>query len=155
MAFLETKDYESSIKSTDNFLAVTPESAAKARGLLTKGRALLGMGKLDEAEKIVQDGLQFAKDGKPQALLLILEGDILSAVGQKLAKENQAEAAKEKFGAAAAKFMIPAQFFDDDEVTPEALDKASQALEAAGQAAKADEFRQSLKGKYPKYQASK
>jgi TolA-binding protein len=155
MAFLEVKEYDSSIKATENFLAVTPESAAKARGLLTKGRALLGMGKFDDAEKVVQEGLKFAKDGKPQALLLILEGDILVAVGESLAKENQADAAKAKFAAAAGKFMVPAQFFDDEEVTPEALDKAAKALDAAGQGAKAEEFRQTLKEKYPKYQAAK
>lgn len=151
MAFLEIKKYDGSIQATENFLAVTPESAAKARGLLTKGRALLGQGKLSDAEKVVAEGLKFAKDGKPQALLLTLEGDILMANGEKLAKENEAAAAKEKFAAAAGKFMIPAQFFDDEEVTPEALDKAAQALEAAGQGAKAEEFRKMLKDKYPKY----
>ncbi|MDZ4286831.1 MAG: tetratricopeptide repeat protein [Prosthecobacter sp.] len=153
MAFLETKDYESSINAANHFLAVTPESAAKARGLLTKGRALLGLGKFDEAESVVQEGLQFAKDGKPQALLLILEGDIIYAVGEKYAAENKAAAAKQRYAAAASKYMIPAQFFIDDEVTPEALAKAAKALDGAGQTAKAEEFRKTLKEKYPKYQA--
>jgi hypothetical protein len=48
--------------------------------------------------------------------------------------------------------MIPAQFFDDDEVTPEALDKSAQSLEKSGQADKAAEFRKLLKDKYPSYQ---
>jgi tetratricopeptide (TPR) repeat protein len=154
MAFLETKDYESSINATNHFLAVTPESAARARGLLTKGRALLGLGRFDDAENVVKDGLQFAKDGKPQALLLILEGDIMYALGEKLTAENQTAAAKQKFMAAAGKYMVPAQFFVDDEVTPEALDKAAKALEATGQTAKAEEFRRNLKDKYPRYQGS-
>jgi TolA-binding protein len=153
MAFLETKDYESSIKATNNFLAVTPESATKARGLLTKGRALLGLGRFGDAENVVQEGLEFAKSGKPQALLLILEGDILYAQGEKLATEDP-KAAKQKFSTAAGKYMVPAQFFIDEEVTPEALHKAAKALEATGQTAKAEEFRNTLKEKYPKYQGS-
>jgi len=153
MAFLETKDYESAIKRTDHFLAVTPESAAKARGLLTKGRALLGLGKFDDAEKVVQEGLAFAKDGKPQALLLILQGDILMAVAEKLTAEIQLDEAKKKYAEAAGRFMIPGQFVDDEEVTPEALEKAANALEKAGQPQKAADFRKLLKDKYPKYQA--
>jgi TolA-binding protein len=154
MALLETKEFEKSIAATNHFLAVTPESAPKARGLLTKGRALLGLGRFDDAENVVREGLEFAKDGKPQALLLILEGDILFAMGEKLAAENKTAAAKQKFTAAAGKYLVPAQFFIDAEVTPEALDKAARALDATGQQAKADEFRRSLKEKYPKYQGS-
>lgn len=151
MAFLETRDFESSVKSTDHFLKVTPDGAPKARGLLTKGRALLGMGRFDEAEAVVQEGLAFAKDGKPQALLLILQGDILMALADKLSADGQGAAAGEKYTAASGKYLIPAQFFDDDEVTPEALDKAAVALEKGGQAAKAGEFRKLLKDKYPAY----
>jgi tetratricopeptide (TPR) repeat protein len=151
MAFLETKDYESSIKATDHFLKVTPDGAPKARGLLTKGRALLGLGKFDEAEAVVQEGLAFAKDGKPQALLLILQGDILMALGDKLSASGQGGGAAAKYAAAAGKYMIPAQFFDDDEITPESLDKAAAALEKSGQAAKAGEFRKLLKERYPSF----
>ncbi|SKB02285.1 Tetratricopeptide repeat-containing protein [Prosthecobacter debontii] len=153
MAFLETKDYEASIKAIDHFLKVTPESAVKARGLMTKGRALLGLGKIQEAEKVAQEGLGFAKDGKPQALLLILEGDIAMAAGNELEKAGDASGALEKYKAAAGKFMYPAQFFDDGEVTPEAMDKAAKALEKAGQAEKAGDFRKSLKDRYPSYKA--
>jgi tetratricopeptide (TPR) repeat protein len=151
LAFLETKDYESCVKATDHYLKATPESAARARGLVTKGRALLGLNQFEAADAVVQEGLGFAKDGKPQALLLILQGDVLSAIGNKLAAEGQADAAKAKHGEAAAKFMIPSQFFDDEEVTPEALDKASQALQKAGQSDKAAEFQKLLKQKYPSY----
>lgn len=151
MAFLETKDYESSIKATDYFLNVTPDGAPKARGLLTKGRALLGLNRHDNSEAVVQQGLAFAKDGKPQALLLILEGDILMSLGDKLSKEGQSGPALENYTAAAGKFMIPAQFFDDEEVTPEALAKASQALQKSGQADKAADFVKTLQQKYPTY----
>ncbi len=148
-AFLQTGDYESSIKATEHFLKNTPEGAAKARALHTKSSALLGLGKFDEAEAVVQEGLSFAKDGKPQAMLLILQGDILAALGDKLAAEGQQAAAHDKFGAAAGKYMIPAQFFDDEQITPEALEKAAKALEKSGQTEKAADFRRLLKEKYP------
>jgi TolA-binding protein len=151
-AFLETKDYESSIKATDHYLKTVPESAARAHGLRTKGLALLGLNQFEAADAVVQEGLGFAKDGKPQAMLLILQGDILSAQGDKLAAEGQAAPAQAKQAEAAAKFLIPSQFFDDDEVTPEALDKAAKALIKAGQPEKAAEFEKALKQKYPSYQ---
>jgi TolA-binding protein len=151
MAFLETKNYEASIKAIDHFLAVTPDSAVRARGLMTKGRALLGLDKIPEAEKVAQEGLSFAKDGKPQALLLILEGDAALAAGKKLEAGGDSEAALEKYKAAAGKFMFPAQFFDDNELTPEAMDKAAQALDKAGQSEKAGDFRKLLKERYPAY----
>ncbi len=152
MALLETKSFEESLKASNHFLAVTPESAAKARGLLTKGRALLGMQKYAEADKVVQEGLQFVKDGKPQALLLILEGDIFYANGLQLQKDGQEAAAQTKFQAAAAKYVVPSQFFDDNEVTPEALVKAAIALDASGDKAKAEQMRSQLKQEYPGYQ---
>jgi tetratricopeptide (TPR) repeat protein len=151
MAFLETKEYESCVKATDHFLKVTPESAARARGLMTKGRGLLGQNKFDEADVVVQEGLGFAKDGKPQAMLLLLQGEVLMAQGDKMASENKAAEAQTKYSEAAGKFMIPAQFFDDEEITPQALSHAAKALQKAGQTDKADEFLKQLKSKYPNY----
>lgn len=153
MARLETRDYEGAITATDHYLAVTPDSANKARALVTKGRSLLGLARLDDAQKIVQEGLSFAKDGRPQAMLLILEADIALAAGDKYAAGGQTAEAKNKYSAAASKLMIPAQFLVDDELTPEALYKLALALEKAGQAAKAADFRKTLQEKYPKWQA--
>jgi tetratricopeptide (TPR) repeat protein len=86
----------------------------------------------DEADKVAQEALQVVKDGKLQAELLILEGDIYAAQGDKLAAEGQQAAAVEKWKAAAAKYAVPSQFFDDPDVTPDALYKAAKALEKAG-----------------------
>ncbi len=71
------------------------------------------------------------------------------AAGDKLAQAGQSAAAQEKYNAAAGKFMIPAQFFEDAEVTPEALAKSAVALDKAGQSDKAAEFRRQLQQKYP------
>ncbi len=148
-ALLQTKDYQSSLKATEHFLKNTPEGAAKARAIHTKSSALLGLSQFDEAEAVVQEGLSFAKDGKPQAMLLILQGDILAAQGEKLLTEGQQAAAHDKFAAAAGKYMIPAQFFDDEQITPEALEKAAKALDKSGQSEKAADFRRLIQEKYP------
>ncbi len=152
MALLETGDFEKSIAASDHYLAVTPDSAVKARALVTKGRALLALGRLEDAQKIAQDGLAFAKDGKPQAMLLILEADIAMSAGDKYAADGADAEARNKYSAAASKLMIPAQFLVDEELTPEALDKAARALDKAGQPEKAAEFRKLLQEQYPKWQ---
>jgi TolA-binding protein len=68
-----------------------------------------------------------------------------------MASENKAAEAQTKYAEAAGKFMIPAQFFDDEEITPQALSNAAKALQKAGQPDKADEFLKQLKSKYPNY----
>ncbi len=125
MAQLQNAQFDASIQATDNFLKSNPDAASSARAQLTKGRALLGKGSFDEADKVAQEALQVVKDGKLQAELLILEGDIFSAQGDRLAAEGQQAAALEKWKAAAAKYAVPSQFFDDPDVTPDALYKAA------------------------------
>ncbi|WP_395746443.1 tetratricopeptide repeat protein [Prosthecobacter sp.] len=152
MAQLQNQSYDASIQATDNFLKSEPDTAARSRALLTKGRAQLGKGLFDEADKVAQDALQVVKDGKLQAELLTLEGDIYAAQGDKLAAEGQKEAAIAKWKDAAAKYAVPSQFFDDPDVTPNALYRAAQVLEKAGDSAKAKQMLQQLQQRYPKYQ---
>ncbi|MFC5456194.1 tetratricopeptide repeat protein [Prosthecobacter fluviatilis] len=152
MAQLQNQQYDASIQATDNFLKSEPDTATRSRALLTKGRAQLGKGLFDEADKVAQDALQVVKDGRLQAELLILEGDIYAAQGDKLAAEGQKEAAMVKWKDAAAKYAVPSQFFDDPDVTPNALHKAAQVLEKAGDSAKAKQMLQQLQQRYPKYQ---
>lgn len=152
MAQLQNQQFDASIQATENFLKSNPDPAASARAQLTKGRALLGKGQFDEADKVAQDALQVVKDGKLQAELLILEGDIFSSQGDKLATEGQQAAAVEKWKAGAAKYAVPSQFFEDPDVTPDALFKAAKALEKAGDAAQAKQMLQQLQQRYPKYQ---
>ena len=152
MAQLNNQQYDASIQATDNFLKSEPDSATRSRALLTKGRAQLGKGLFDDADKVAQDALQVVKDGKLQAELLILEGDIYAAQGDKLAAEGQKDAAISKWKDGAAKYAVPSQFFDDPDVTPNALYKAAKVLEKAGDSAKAKQMMQQLQQRYPKYQ---
>ncbi len=151
MAQLKNTNHDQSIQAIDNYLKTNPEPSSKARALLTKGRAQLGKSAFDDADKTAQDALSFVKDGKLQAELLILEGDIFSANGDELAKNSEVDAARVKWKAAAGKYAVPSQVFEDDEVTPEALHKGALALDKIGDAAQAQKLRQQLKQRYPKW----
>lgn len=152
MAQLQNGQFDASLQATDNFLKSNPDPATGARAQLTKGRALLGKAEFDAADKVAQEALQIVKDGKLQAELLILEGDVFAAQGDKLATAGDRPGAVERWKAAAAKYAVPSQFYDDPEVTPDALYKAAQALKKAGDEAQANQMLQQLKQRYPKYQ---
>lgn len=150
-AWLELKRYDQAVMAIDKFLENPPDVAAMARGLLTKSRALLGLNRFAEADRIAQEGLQIVKDGKLQAQLLIHEGDIYFAEGEELYRDGNQAAAIEKWRAAAGRYVVPSQMFVDPQITPEALSKAARALEKSGQQDKAEELRRQLKEKYPEY----
>lgn len=151
MARLENGDYDNAIIAIDHFLSQTPDSAAKARALLTKGAAYLGKGEFDTANAAAEEGLEFVKSGKPQALLLILQGDISVARGNQLEKAGDTAAARAEWQAAAGKYAVPSQFLDDPEITPEALEKSAKVLDKLGETEKAEKAREQMK-RYPDYQ---
>ena len=72
--------------------------------------------------------------------------------GDDLAKQTQIDAARAKWQAAAGKYAVPSQVFEDDQVTPEALHKAALTFDKLGDAAQAQKIRQQLKQRYPKWQ---
>lgn len=150
MARLANEDYDNAIVAIDHFLSQTPDSSAKARALLTKGGALLGKGEFDQANEVAEEGLEFVKSGKPQALLLILQGDISVARGNKLDEEGDTAGARAEWQAAAGKYAVPSQFLDDPEITPQALDKSARVLEKLGESDKAQEARKQME-RYPDY----
>jgi TolA-binding protein len=153
MAQLANGKFDASIQATENFLKTTPDASATARAQLTKGKALLGKGDFTQADQTAQQALQVVKDGKLQAELLILEGDIFSAEGDKLVAKGQKDAAIEKWKTAAAKYVVPSQFYEDPDVTPDALYKAAKALEKAGDTKQSEQLIQQLQQRYPNYQS--
>ena len=153
MAQLSAGAYEQSVAAADNYLKSNPDPASKARAQLTKGRALLGKGTFAEANTAAEEALSFVKDGKLQAELLILQGDILNAEGDELAKQQQPDAARAKWQAASGKYAVPSQVFEDAQVTPEALEKAAQTLTKLGDTAQAGKLRQQIKQRYPGWKA--
>jgi tetratricopeptide (TPR) repeat protein len=153
MAHLETKSWDASVTAMDKYLGLTQDSPAKAKGYLTKSRALAGLGKFPEALQAAEEGLKIVKDGKIQAQLLIQEGDVLSAEAEGFEKAGQMDVALQKWTEAAGKYVVPSQMFVDPEITPEALHKAAIALEKAGQKDKARMLRSQLQERYPNYNA--
>lgn len=152
MSHLPAGNYDQSIAAADTYLKSNPDPSSKARALITKGRAQLGKGTYNEADTTAQEALAFVKDGKLQAELLILEGDIYNSHGDDLAKKTQIDAARAKWQAAAGKYAVPSQVFEDDQVTPEALHKAALTFDKLGDTAQAQKARQQLKNRYPKWQ---
>lgn len=150
-AWLELKKYQEAGDATDKLLQNPPDVGTKARGLLTKSRALLGMGRFAEADQAAKDGLTIVKDGKLQAQFLIQEGDIYYEEGEKLSKGGDQSGAMLKWKDAAGKYVVPSQIFVDPQITPEALFKAARALDRAGETAKAEELLKQLKARYPDY----
>lgn len=151
-ARLEIKSYEDALIAIDHFLKASADSLPKARGFETKARALTGLERYDEAIAAADAGLQIVKDGVVQGQLLIAQGDALLAAGDKLEKEGNLTAAKEKWQAAAGKYVVPSQVIDSPLVTPLALEKAIKALDRLGDKAKADQLRNQLNSRYPDHQ---
>ena len=145
------KSYEDALKAIDNFLKGSPESLAKARGFETKARTLIGLGRFDDAIAVADEGLRMVKDGDQQAMLLIVQGDALLGAGDKFETDGDINLAREKWNAAAGKYIVPSQVVDKAAITPVALTKAVKALERVGDKDKAEQLRQQLKSKYPDY----
>lgn len=150
-AWLELKKYEEARIASEKLIANPPDLGVKARALLTKCRALLGLGSYDDADKTAQEGLQIMKAGKPQAQFLILEGDIFFEQAENLAKTGDQASAVKKWNDAAGKYVVPSQMIVDPEITPEALFKAARALDRAGETVRAEELLKQLKAHYPNY----
>ncbi|MEI6535132.1 MAG: tetratricopeptide repeat protein [Verrucomicrobiaceae bacterium] len=151
LAELENGNHENSIRAFDNYLAKTPEGAGRARALLGKGRALLALGKFDEASQCAADSLLVVKEGKIHALLQLLQGDIALAHGDALAAANEKDSAITEWKKSAGNYVVVSQIFVDPQITPEALDKSARVLDKLGEKDKADNLRKQLAGKYPNY----
>jgi len=151
-AQLEIKSYEDALQAIDHFLKASADSLPKARGFETKARALIGLERFDDAVAAADEGLRIVKDGVVQGQLLIAQGDALLAAGDKLEKDGDLSSAKEKWQAAAGKYVVPSQVIDSPLVTPIALEKAVKALERIGDSTKAGQLRNQLATKYPDYQ---
>lgn len=153
MAELENGRFKESIVALDNYLAQTPSGGGRAKALHGKGRALLGMGKFEEAEKCATEGINMGQQGRLRAQLQILEGDIADAHGDALAKLGDPDSAKKEWQKSAGSYVVISQIFVDPEITPEALTKASLVLEKLGDQTKADALRKQLASKYPSYKS--
>jgi tetratricopeptide (TPR) repeat protein len=105
--------------------------------LLAQGRAQLGAGNIDAAKALGN-----------QALLQEPEGPN-SAAARTLLAETAFTA--QSYAEAARMFATLALLFDDPKITPQAMSRAADAFDRAGDAASAAGWRQKLQAKYPQF----
>jgi TolA-binding protein len=133
----EIQRYEEAIGSYSTYLKSTKLPVPRANGLLLLAAAQRGLGRLDDAQKSVDEALQLQPEGEISGKARIEAGMIL------LAREKPEDAAKI--------FESVAVILDDPEITPRALELAVKAWRAAGKNDEADKTLNKLKSRYPEY----
>jgi TolA-binding protein len=106
--------------------------------LLALGRAQLGAQNFDAARALANQALLQEPEGPNSAAARMLLGETA------FASHDYPEAAR--------MFATLAVLFDDPQITPQAIARAADSFEKAGDARSAADWRQKLKDKYPQYQ---
>lgn len=152
MSQVENGDFKEAAASLGHFLDVTTQpSPERGKALLYRARAELGQGEHGAALATADEALGFIKTGRLHAELLILEGDVHFDRARKMESNGQTNLAIDEYRKAAAKYIVPGQFFVDPKITPEAIWKTILALEKAGDVDRARLLRKELESKYPDY----
>ena len=129
--------FEEAVEAYDHTLAQVSNPAERARILLEKGQALLYSGRLDGAASATNEGLDLQRQGRINAQLYILSGDV--------------EMARGKYSEALAAYIVPSQMFVDPKISPEAIYKSIQALTKMDKASDAAELQKQLEDQFPSY----
>lgn len=137
-ASIETANYKGALKAISHVLDQEENSIARADAFLDKGLALLGLGKHADAIEMAEAGLELQRQGKLHAELQLLLGDIAYA------RKNYEEAVK--------KYVVTAELFLDNTITPIALFKASRTFQVLGRAAEKEEYQNRLQKDFPDFQ---
>ncbi|MFM7181305.1 MAG: tetratricopeptide repeat protein [Verrucomicrobiales bacterium] len=138
-ARLDAGRFAAAVRAADHYLATTEDAAARASGSLDKARAQFGLRAFADADTTAMEGQKIVRQGKTNAWLGILRGDIA--------------AAQDKWDEAVKHYIVPSQTMVDSEITPLALWKTSQALQRAGQRDEAKKFRAEIETRFPLFQA--
>lgn len=138
-ARLDAGRFAAAVRAADHYLATAEDAASRASGFLDKSRAQFGLRAFAEAEATAAEGQKIVRQGKTNAWLGILRGDIA--------------AAQEKWDDAVKHYIVPSQTMVDPEITPLALWKTSQALQRAGQRDESKKFRAEIETRFPQFQA--
>ncbi|MCC6356181.1 MAG: tetratricopeptide repeat protein [Verrucomicrobiae bacterium] len=126
-AQLKLAKYASAVRTYEAFRAENPDRATDARVMLDLARAYVGAGRAKETSALAQEVMREHPEGELNAEARILLGDALIALGL------PDEAAK-YFSSVTLLYDLPA-------FTLEALSKAADAHERAGNKAEAEKFR--------------
>ena len=106
--------------------------------LLALGRAQLGAQNFEAAKALGNQALLQEPEGPRSAAARMLLGETAFAL--------------QDYPEAARMFATLAVLFDDAQITPQAISRAADSFERAGDAASAAQWRQKLQEKYPQYQ---
>ena len=132
------KEWAPAVTSITQYEQLKPEAKNATSVLLALGRAQLGAHQLDAAKATAS-----------QALLLSPEGADSAAARMLLAEVSYAS---QSYAEAARMFATLALLFDQPGIEPQAMARAADAFEKAGDAKSATDWRAKLQAKYPKFQ---
>jgi tetratricopeptide (TPR) repeat protein len=132
------REWPAAAASYEKYRRLKPDAKDATVVLLALGRAELGAQNFDAAKKLGEQALLQEPEGPRSAASRMLLGETAFAT------QNYAEAAR--------MFATLAVLFDDPEITPQAISRAADAFEKAGDAKSAADWRQKLKDKYPQYE---
>jgi TolA-binding protein len=132
-----SKDWPAAVASYTRYRELKPDAKDATQVLLALGRVQLGAGNLDAAKALAQ-----------QALLQEPEGPNSAAARMLLAETAFAQ---KSYPEAARMFATLAVLFDDPKIAPQAMARAADAFDRAGDAQAAAEWRQKLQAKYPQF----
>jgi TolA-binding protein len=132
------KDWPDAVSSYQRYQQLKPDAAKATKVLLALGRAQLGAGTLDVAKTTAQ-----------QALLQEPEGPNSAAARMLLAETSYAAGS---YAEAARMFATLALLFDDTQIAPQAMSRAADSFEKAGDVKSAADWRAKLQAKYPQFQ---
>lgn len=143
-ALLKDGKAQEALGPIDNALAVEDNLFWKSDGLLDKAKALMELGRLDEAAKIAGECQDLKPQGRVNSEIRLVIGDIW------MKRKDPAKAAAEYTP------VVVLMLDDNDQVLkPLAYWKLIKALDAKGDKAEADKYRAEMKRKYPDWQAPK
>jgi TolA-binding protein len=132
------QEWAAAVASYAQYRHLKPDAKDATVVLLALGRAQLGAGNLDAAKALAQQALLQEPEGLDSAAARMLLAET------SFATKNYAEAAR--------MFATLALLFDDPKIAPQAMARAADAFDRAGNASAAADWRQKLHAKYPQFQ---
>ncbi len=135
---LPINNFAGAVQAVQSYLPLVTHPAAKARGLLIKAKAELGLGEAAAAQKTVEETLRLQPDG-------LLNGEArLVAADVQLAQKNPEAAAK-------LYESVSIAFDDEAQLAPLAMEQAYKAYRSAGKLKESMAVLNRLQSKFPEY----
>jgi len=132
------KEWPAAVTSYEQYGQLKPEAKNATSVLLALGRAQLGAQQLDAAKATANQALLQSPEGPDSAAARMLLAEVTYAL------QSYAEAAR--------MFATLALLFDRTDLAPQAMSRAADAFEKAGDAKSAADWRAKLQAKYPQFQ---